>query len=39
MLGTPLACGAWQAQRKKHLNRAATDGRPRNLGAMPEKAL
>lgn len=25
------------AQRKKHLNRAATDGRPRNLGAMPEK--
>eukprot|EP00435_Cladocopium_sp_Y103_P053077 s931_g16.t3 len=25
------------AQRKKHLNRAATDGRPRNLGAMPDK--
>lgn len=25
------------AQRKKHLNRTATDGRPRNLGAMPEK--
>ena len=28
-----------QAQRKRHLNRAPTDGRPRVPGTMPEKVL